>query len=428
MGKQDGNLLAPMGDLFDTGMSNITGLANTFNRALVGRGFQDAILPDLTRTTGHATDVGRWTEDFAGDTYDARRAAMEENMAGYGAARTGQGPRSTLAREGVEQSRSDYQGAIDYADKAIDPLLANSKEAYDLAKGQYVDTRAKMDASGREAVSTAREGLSRTMDAGKEVMAGIVDQVATGIAGASARMSDATEQAEVAAQQAEANGRPDVAASLRQRARMQSAQELGNESQKFRVIQSQMETDARQKNMALTSQATDTLIATISKTATDEAGADAGAIRNVIDAVATGNQAAGLAIQGPLAARIQAAASGERDTRLLMDAVGMDEEDITNHAINIDNMIGSNAQSYINNTLSGVQTQMQALSQLIQGHGAIAQILSGVQFTYTPGVSQAVSDYMQLQAADAQPPGPSGYDRAMGAAVPAAMITSMWGA
>ena len=421
MGMDLGGLASAGGGLIDSAMGNITGLVNTFNRGLVGHGFQEQVAPAINDVTGHARDVGRWAEGFGNDVYNERAQAFRDNMSGYGDARAGNGVRGQATREGYAQDRTAMQGAVDYADRTVSPLLEHANDTYKTAQDQYAETKAKMAGATTDAVATAKEGLRRTMALGEGVLAGITDQVATGMVGLGSRLEAVNQDTETQATAAEAAGRPDMAASIRKRGAFASAKEMGDQSSKLRVMQSQMMTDARQKNMAMYQDANNTVVDTIAKTAGLEAGANATSVRNLIDAVATGNQAASLAIQGPLATRIQQATMGRTFARDLSSAISMDEQDVENHAINIDNQIGSNANQYMSTVITGVNTSLSALAALIQGHGAVAQILSGVQFNYTPGVGQAVNDYLQIQAANAEPPGPSGFDQAMGAVGTGAM-------
>ena len=424
-----GALLSAGGGLADSVGANITSAVNAINRGIVGRGFQDAVIPTLNNDINHIRAQSGWFDDFGGNIYNQRREAFQQNMGGYQQAREGRGASATILRDNYQPAMQQMDEAVTYADQTINPLLDNARETYATAEQQYQDTKAKMAQATLDTVSTAREGLDRTLQLGEEALAGISDTVAAALTGVAGRLEGTAQDAETRAQQLEAAGDRAGAEQLRQAANFKMSQEVGNAANALNLEKSKLMTDARQKNMAMAQDANNTIVQAIANSAVNEAGANAASVRNLIDAVATGNQAASLAIQGPLATRIQRAAMGERFATNLAQATRMDMQDIENHAINVDNQISSNAQQYQNSVLTGIQTNLNALSYLLQGHGAVAQLLSGVQFQFTPGIGQAVNDYLQISAANQEPPGPNGWDHfsnATGAAATTALTLGMF--
>jgi len=390
-------------DLADGMMGNIVGLANTFNRLLIGKGFEQATMPAVQQFHDRANAIGGWMQDRAGDAFNERRDAFNRNLAEVGAARRGEGPMASIFRQNGEQDLGKFDEAVNYADSVVQPQLDNAQVAFNKATGQYEDTRRMMRDASTAAVSSAQTGLDRTLQEGVDVLSNIKDQVATGLKDISSSMESVNQDVEQQAQQLEQAGQHGQAEELRARGRFTVSKQIGDQSGKLRVAQSQLETQARQTNMALNQQAQSALTSAILSSAGAEAGANAQSVQNLISAAAQGNQAAALAIQGPMGARIQRALAGERYTSNLATAVGQDVQLAQGLAFGVDAAMASQEHDYQQGVMSGMQMQLGALNALVQNHLAVAGLLSAVQLSYNPTLGPAANDYFSLQAAGQQP-------------------------
>lgn len=387
----------------DSMMGNIVGLANTFNRLLIGKGFEQATMPAVQQFNDRANDVGNWMQGRAGDAFNERRDAFNRNIAAVGSAQRGEGPMASIFRQNGQQDLAKFDEAVNYADSVVQPQLDNAQVAFNKATGQYEDTRRMMRDASTAAVSSAQTGLDRTLQEGGDVLSNIKDQVATGLKDISSSMESVNQDVEQQAQQLELAGQHGQAEALRARGRFTVSKQIGDQSGKLRVAQSQLETQARQTNMALNQQAQSALTSAILSSAGAEAGANAQSVQNLISAAAQGNQAAALAIQGPMGARIQRALAGERYTSNLAQATGQDVQLAQGLAFGVDAAMASQEHDYQQGVLGGLQTQLTALNSLVQGHLAVAGLLSAVQLSYNPTLGPAMNDYFSLSEAGRQP-------------------------
>lgn len=393
------NILPGSGGLVDGLMGNLTSGVNAFNSLLIGQGLGEQNKA-LTAEGQHTQDVGHWGEQRATDFNNERRAEWQRNMSGYGDAAEGRGSYAGQMRDAYATANEQSQAAVDYADQNINPLLKNAQSAFDTAQSSYAEQKAKLAQATIDTVDTAKAGLDRTLSFGQQAIDSVTNIISSGINAVAGSMKATMQDAETQAQQAEANGQPGLAASIRQRAAFTGSEMIGNKRNELVVAQSQLKTSAIQEASRQAEQATSVLAQAISTSATGEAGATADQVRNIISAASLGIQAGGLAVAGPLAARFEQIKTGIMGARDIVAGQQADVAQIERHAGLVDNFLGNAEAQRMQDVYQGANLALGGAQAVFAGHVQVASALARVQMSYTPSWGDFTQSFAQNKAAN----------------------------